>query len=406
MIVLKLGGSLLTLPDLATRIEAVIAQRPHRRCALLVGGGAAADLVRDWDRIHRLGDEIAHRLALQAMSVTAALVAQLLPRATVVRDASALAGAELAGALPVLNADDWLAGAERAGRTTVPHSWQATSDTIAAWLAAALRADELVLLKSIPRPADGILAAAAGHVDPCFEAAAAGIPQISWANLRTLECRIEPWTNRVADEIPMANVDRDWNARYETGDLPWDSGLASRELQRVLEEQGMAPCRALELGCGTGTNAIELARRGFDVTAVDCAPRALEIAREKAAAAGVRVNWILADVQNFGAGLPPFDFVFDRGCYHCCRRVDLAGYQATLRNVTRTGTRMLCLAGHIDEASDSGIPRVSAEDLDREFGPLFDVIVRRPFHFQDAGGVEGPLGWSSFMSRRETRVQS
>ena len=70
----------------------------------------------------------------------------------------------------------------------------------------------------------------------------------------------------------MATTDRDWNARYLSGELPWDSGLPSRELQRVLEEQKIAPGRALELGCGTGTNAIELARRGFDVTAVNCAP--------------------------------------------------------------------------------------------------------------------------------------
>jgi methyl halide transferase len=197
----------------------------------------------------------------------------------------------------------------------------------------------------------------------------------------------------------MANTDRDWNNRYIAGELPWDSGLPSRELQHVLAEAGILPCRALELGCGTGTNAVELARRGFDVTAVDCAPRAIEIAREKAAAAGVNVNWIVADVQNFGAGLAPFDFVFDRGCYHCCRRVDLAGYIATLRNVTRTGTRMLCLTGHIDESSDSGIPRVSEEELIREFGPLFHFDHCRPFRFQDAGGVDGPLGWSVLMTR-------
>jgi SAM-dependent methyltransferase len=197
----------------------------------------------------------------------------------------------------------------------------------------------------------------------------------------------------------MANTDRDWNNRYLSGDLPWDSGLPSRELQRVLTEAGIQPCRALELGCGTGTNAIELAKRGFDVTAVDCAPKAIEIARQKAAAAGVDVHWIVADVQNFGADLEPFDFVFDRGCYHCCRRVDFAGYAATLRNVTRPGTRMLCLAGHIDQSSDAGIPRVSEADLIREFGPLFDFEHRRPFHFQDAGGVEGPHGWSVLLKR-------
>ena len=61
---------------------------------------------------------------------------------------------------------------------------------------------------------------------------------------------------------------------------------------------------------------------------------------------------------------------------------------------------MLCLCGHIDEASDHGIPRVSDEELTRELGPLFDFIFRRPFHFEDAGGVQGPLGWSCLMVRR------
>lgn len=197
----------------------------------------------------------------------------------------------------------------------------------------------------------------------------------------------------------MANTDRDWNARYQAGELPWDSGLPSRELGRVLDAAGIAPCRALELGCGTGTNAVALAQRGFEVTAVDCAASAIKIARTKAEVAGVQVDWIVADVQKFGDGIAPFDFIFDRGCYHCCRRVDLAGYQATLRNVTKPGTLMLCLAGNINEQSDSGIPRVSEDDLRREFGPLFEFCFRRPFHFQDAGGVEGPLGWSVLMKR-------
>ena len=166
----------------------------------------------------------------------------------------------------------------------------------------------------------------------------------------------------------MANTDRDWNARYKQGELPWDSGLVSRELKRVLDEAHIAPCRALELGCGTGTNAIELARRGFDVSAVDCAQRALEIAQQKAIDAGVTVNWIKADVQNFGAGQMNFDFCFrsrllpllpagrsgrlpgdapKRDAARIAdalpdrphRRVGRSGHPARVRAGTRTGTR-------------------------------------------------------------------
>ena len=79
-----------------------------------------------------------------------------------------------------------------------------------------------------------------------------------------------------------ANTDRDWEQRYRDGETPWNSGLVSKELQRVLRERGIEPCRALELGCGVGTNAVFLAEQGFEVTAVDCAPLALERAGAEA----------------------------------------------------------------------------------------------------------------------------
>jgi methyl halide transferase len=201
--------------------------------------------------------------------------------------------------------------------------------------------------------------------------------------------------------MTAANIDRDWEERYREGTTPWDSGIPSKELQRVLAEQGISAGRALELGCGTGTNAVYLAQQGFDVTAVDCAALALERAHEKAAAAGVTVNWIEADVQNFGADLEPFEFVFDRGCYHCCRRVDLPGYLATLQNVTRSGSRYLSLCGNANEQTEGqGPPRVTEDEIRTELGGLFEIDQIREFHFEDPGGVAGPLGWSVLMTRR------
>lgn len=199
--------------------------------------------------------------------------------------------------------------------------------------------------------------------------------------------------------MPNANIDRDWNARYDSGDTPWDSGLPSREMRRILDEQNIAPGRALELGCGTGTNAIELARRGFTVTAIDCSPLALKLAREKASETGVDIKWIEADVQNFGEGIEPFEFVFDRGCYHCCRRVDLDGYLNTLANVTQVGSRALILAGNADEQTEHGPPRVTEAEVRDELGRLFRIVEIKAFRFMDPGEVDGPLGWSILLER-------
>ena len=74
-----------------------------------------------------------------------------------------------------------------------------------------------------------------------------------------------------------------WNERYAKGDTPRETGLPSSELQRVVAEVPVHPCQALELGCGTGASAVWLAQQGFDVTALDLSPLAIERARQRRA---------------------------------------------------------------------------------------------------------------------------
>jgi methyl halide transferase len=195
-------------------------------------------------------------------------------------------------------------------------------------------------------------------------------------------------------------TDLEWDARYAEGTIPWDSGLASRELRRLLDETAIELGRALELGCGSGTNAVFLAERGFAVTAVDLSPRAIERAKRRAADAGVAIEFHVADATGWNAEVEPFDLVFDRGCYHCVRTLNLYGYLATLRRVTRPGTRAILLTGNADAPDTCGPPTVDLEEIGRELGPLFEVEQVRRFHFEDPGGVEGPLGWSILGRRR------
>jgi SAM-dependent methyltransferase len=73
----------------------------------------------------------------------------------------------------------------------------------------------------------------------------------------------------------------DWNSRYAAGDLPWDTGHPTRNLVELVEGGTVPAGRALEIGCGTGTNALWLAGRGFDVLGVDLSPLAIERALAK-----------------------------------------------------------------------------------------------------------------------------
>lgn len=202
----------------------------------------------------------------------------------------------------------------------------------------------------------------------------------------------------------MSEAPRDWEARYRKGDMPWDSGLPSQELQRVLAELAdefvLPRATALEAGCGTGTNAVFLAEAGFDVTAVDLAPTAIATAQQRAADAGVEVNFIAADITKWTHSGPPFDFVFDRGCYHCVLKVDVESYLQMLSRVTQAGSFLLTITGNTNASEVGGPPQLSAQELLTDFDNLFVLKCLREIHLEDAGHVRGPLAWSALWQRR------
>jgi SAM-dependent methyltransferase len=214
----------------------------------------------------------------------------------------------------------------------------------------------------------------------------------------------------------------DWNQHYATGHMPWDSGAPSMEMQRVIAEYAITPRRTLEFGCGTGTNAIWLAQQGFDVTAVDVAPLAIEQAVARAKAAGViapprsagamppeldfRVANLLdpADVTTLGQH-GPYPFVFDRGVYHCLREENLAAILRAIERLTSAGSLYLLLAGNANDTTNAeqGPPRVHAHELTAELDPLFDLIQLREFRFDGVmidGTAISPLAWSALWRRK------
>ncbi|MCE9544575.1 MAG: methyltransferase domain-containing protein [Planctomycetia bacterium] len=203
---------------------------------------------------------------------------------------------------------------------------------------------------------------------------------------------------------------RDWNERYATGHTPWDSGTPSVQMQQVIAEQQIAPQKTLEIGCGTGTNAVWLVQQGFDVTAVDLVPLAIERAKAKAAAAGVRVDFSAANLLDSAqvaalAGHGPYPFVFDRGVYHCLRQENGPAVLNALSQFTAPGSLYLQLAGNANDKSkaEQGPPRVAAEELLAELGPLFELVQMREFRFDGVhinGETFSPLAWSALLRRK------
>src|SRR5579859_5894669 len=103
---------------------------------------------------------------------------------------------------------------------------------------------------------------------------------------------------------------------YKQGYPPWDIGKPDFNLIRTVEDSPVAPCAAVEVGCGTGDNAIWLAQRGFRVVGVDLAEIAIEKARKKAAEAETPCSFLALDILTSDVEGGPFGLAFDRGCFH------------------------------------------------------------------------------------------
>ena len=167
MIVVKLGGSLFEHPLLAQGLRTYLESLAPAEVLLIPGGGDVVEAIRKLDRIHGLGEEASHWLALQAMKTTAAFVGELIDLP------SFGSRVQIPNCLAFLREDEGRPGA-------LPHTWDVTADSIAARVAIVLEAERLILLKSIDIPPgmSWTEAADTGWVDRHFPRAVEGIAEV------------------------------------------------------------------------------------------------------------------------------------------------------------------------------------------------------------------------------------
>jgi SAM-dependent methyltransferase len=209
---------------------------------------------------------------------------------------------------------------------------------------------------------------------------------------------VTPGQRRAAVLSPQEYA-RAMNADYAAGETPWDTGVANPELVRVIESGGLRGKSVLEMGCGTGTNSIELARRGFGVTSVDLAEVAIQKAREKAGKAEVAVDFRVGDLNHIELG-GPYDALLDIGLYHGIRNRDLPGFLRVLGRVARPGTRWLSIAGSASSGRQDGPPIVTEDEFRKELEPLFRILDAHEFTYLELAPGFRPPFWSILMERR------
>ncbi|MGC4116812.1 MAG: class I SAM-dependent methyltransferase [Myxococcales bacterium] len=166
-----------------------------------------------------------------------------------------------------------------------------------------------------------------------------------------------------------------WNEVYSESELPWDSGVVDVHLAGVLERHGIEPGKALEVGCGTGTNTLWLAQHGFKMTGMDIAQQAIAKAEAKVAAAGVKCRLLVGDFLADEVPGAPYRFVYDRGVFHVFEtRAMRSRFASRVARLLRPKGVWHSIIGSTDgPPRQAGPPRVSAAEIVTAVEPHFEI---------------------------------
>lgn len=195
----------------------------------------------------------------------------------------------------------------------------------------------------------------------------------------------------------------DWDERYASEDLPWDTGRPDPHLVELVERGVIAPGRALEVGCGTGTNSLYLAGEGFEVLGVDISPRAIARAKAKAAAES-KARFAVHDFLAAPLDEPPFEFVLDRGVLHVFDDAAMrARFAAHVSRLLGTGGHWLSLVGSTEgPPRDHGPPRRTARELLEAIEPVLELVELRTSLFDTDSAAKS---WVVLSRARELEAQ-
>jgi len=198
----------------------------------------------------------------------------------------------------------------------------------------------------------------------------------------------------------MSDQER-WEERYRTGFIPWDIERPDFNLTETVTKKPIPNCTALEIGCGTGINAVWLAQHNFSVTATDISETAIEKARERASDSGTKCTFLVTDFLDDKIPDVTFGFVFDRGCFHSFdsdeKRKRFAENVAS--HLEKDGLWLSIVGSTDGPPRDHGPPQRSARDIVVAVEPHFEILSLTSSHF-DSDSLEPPRAWVCLMQKR------
>jgi len=196
-------------------------------------------------------------------------------------------------------------------------------------------------------------------------------------------------------------ISEGYKQRYNAGDTPWDIGKPDFNLIQTITAMDIKTCKALDIGCGTGNNSIWLSQNKFDVIGIDTSEIAIQKAIEEAIKANIKCDFILIDFLTDKIEGAPFEFVFDRGCFH-----SLNSDEERERFAEKVSAHLekdglwLSIVGNADEQRVTpGPPQRCARDIVNSVEPFFEILSLVSSHF-GSNRSNPPRAWVCLMRKR------
>lgn len=186
----------------------------------------------------------------------------------------------------------------------------------------------------------------------------------------------------------------DWDAAYADEAPPWDIGRPQPALARLAESGALAG-DVLDVGCGTGEHTILAAALGARALGVDISPRAVGLARAKAAERGVDAAFEVADALRLSGLDRSFDAALDSGVFHVFDDDDRPRYVESLRHALRPGSHLHLMCFSDRQPGDWGPRRVAEDELLAAFGAGWRVasLARDHFDINPVPGATAAEAW-------------
>lgn len=196
-------------------------------------------------------------------------------------------------------------------------------------------------------------------------------------------------------------IEKRYNERYEAHDTPWDIGKPDFNLIQTITTTPIEPCKALDIGCGTGDNAIWLSQQNFHVLGVDNSEIAIEKAKEKALKANIKCTFIVIDILTGRVEGAPFGFAFDRGCFHSLNSdQERKSFAENVNGHLKKDGLWLSLLGNADEKRHApGPPQRTAGDIVNSVEPYFEILSLVSSYF-GSNRPNPPRAWVCLMRKR------